>query len=36
MEMRIAARNSYKRKLTNEREAAKGVLVESGKIEKST
>jgi hypothetical protein len=31
--MRIAARNSYKRKLTDEREAAKGILVEGGKTE---
>lgn len=29
--MRIAARNSYKQRLTDEREAKKGILVESGK-----
>jgi hypothetical protein len=28
--MRIAARNSYKKKLTDEREAKKGILDESG------
>ena len=31
--MRISVRNSYKQKLTDEREAAKGILVEGRKTE---
>ena len=33
---RIAVRNSYKRRLTDEREAAKGILVEGGEVKVST